>query len=134
VKKVRMMRLLGQRTGTCFQRCVGLDALNGICVTSYDIDEKYGTKYYEHFRAFLRYVQENDLMSAGAMSDPKGDRSLRPHEQDDPDVYLRVVERPTSPVPSTPTKSSPCPPGPWGPRTKTMPSPSPFLWIPKGSP
>jgi 4-hydroxybutyryl-CoA dehydratase/vinylacetyl-CoA-Delta-isomerase len=93
VKKVRMMRLLGHRTGTCFQRCVGLDALNGIYVTSYDIDQKYGSKYHEHFRAFLQYVQQNDLMSAGAMSDPKGDRSLRPHEQDDPDVYLRVVER-----------------------------------------
>jgi 4-hydroxybutyryl-CoA dehydratase/vinylacetyl-CoA-Delta-isomerase len=93
VKKVRVMRLLGQRTGTCFQRCVGLDALNGIYVTSYDIDQKYGSKYHEHFRTFLQYVQQNDLMSAGAMSDPKGDRSLRPHEQDDPDVYLRVVER-----------------------------------------
>jgi 4-hydroxybutyryl-CoA dehydratase/vinylacetyl-CoA-Delta-isomerase len=93
VKKVRMMRLLGQRTGTCFQRCVGLDALNGIYVTSYDIDQEYGSKYHEHFRTFLKYVQQNDLMSAGAMSDPKGDRSLRPHEQEDPDVYLRVVER-----------------------------------------
>ena len=34
VKKVRMMRLLGQKTGTCFQRCVGLDALNALyCIT-----------------------------------------------------------------------------------------------------
>ena len=26
--KVNMLRLLGQKTGTCFQRCVGMDALN----------------------------------------------------------------------------------------------------------
>lgn len=93
VKKVRMMRLLGRCTGTCFQRCVGLDALNGIYVTSYDIDQRYGTKYHERFKEFLHYIQENDVMSAGAMSDPKGDRSLRPHEQEDPDLYLRVVEK-----------------------------------------
>jgi len=38
-------------------------------------------------------VQGNDLMLAGAMSDPKGDRSLRPHQQQDPDVYVHVVEK-----------------------------------------
>jgi len=26
VKKVKLQRLMGQETGTCFQRCVGLDA------------------------------------------------------------------------------------------------------------
>src|SRR6266487_776334 len=28
VKQNRMQRRLGQRTGTCFQRCVGMDAIN----------------------------------------------------------------------------------------------------------
>lgn len=93
VKKVRMMRLLGQKTGTCFQRCVGLDALNGIYVTTYEIDQKYKTEYHERFKKYLKYVQENDLMPAGAMSDPKGDRSLRPSQQEDPDLYLHVVEK-----------------------------------------
>jgi len=93
VKKVRMLRLLGQRTATCFQRCVGLDGLNAVYVTTYEIDQKKGTNYHERFKHFLHYVQENDLMCAGAMSDPKGDRSLKPHEQEDPDVYLRVVEK-----------------------------------------
>jgi len=93
VKKVRMMRLLGQKTGTCFQRCVGLDALNGIYLTSYDIDKKYQTEYHQRFKKYLKFVQEKDLMLAGAMSDPKGDRSLRPSEQEDKDLYLRVVEK-----------------------------------------
>ena len=30
IRKIAMLRLLGQETGTCFQRCVGLDALNTI--------------------------------------------------------------------------------------------------------
>ncbi|MFW6334469.1 MAG: 4-hydroxyphenylacetate 3-hydroxylase N-terminal domain-containing protein, partial [Desulfosalsimonas sp.] len=46
VKKVRMMRLLGQKTGTCFQRCVGLDALNALYVTTYDMDQKLETDYH----------------------------------------------------------------------------------------
>lgn len=67
VKKVRMMRLLGQKTATCFQRCVGFDALNALYITTYDIDKKHGTDYHERFLEFLRYVQKNDLMCVGAM-------------------------------------------------------------------
>ena len=55
VKKVRMMRLLGQKTGTCFQRCVGLDALNALYVTTYDMDQKCGTSYHDNFRQFLTH-------------------------------------------------------------------------------
>jgi 4-hydroxybutyryl-CoA dehydratase/vinylacetyl-CoA-Delta-isomerase len=93
VKKVRMMRLLGQKTGTCFQRCVGLDALNALYVTTYDMDQKLGTGYHDRFKNFLAHVQSKDLMSAGAMTDPRGDRSLRPSKQKNPNAYLRIVER-----------------------------------------
>lgn len=93
VKKVRMMRLLGQKTGTCFQRCVGLDALNALYCITFDMDEKNGTQYHQHFKTFLGYVQENDLMSAGAMTDPRGDRSLRPFEQTSPNAYLHITEK-----------------------------------------
>jgi len=30
VNKVKMQRLCGQKTGACFQRCVGMDAFNAI--------------------------------------------------------------------------------------------------------
>jgi 4-hydroxybutyryl-CoA dehydratase / vinylacetyl-CoA-Delta-isomerase len=93
VKKIQMLRLLGQVTGTCFQRCVGLDALNAAYAISYDIDRQLGTDYHERFRAYLKHVQDQDLMLAGAMTDPKGHRAKRPSEQDDPDAYVRVVER-----------------------------------------
>lgn len=93
IKKVKMQRLLGQKTASCFQRCVGMDAFNAIWSTTYEIDQKYGTKYHENFRKYLEYVQENDLTVDGAMTDPKGDRGLSPSDQKDPDMYLRVVER-----------------------------------------
>ena len=93
VKKSKMGRLLGRETGCCFQRCVGMDALNALSIVTYDIDEKNGTDYYQRFMKYLHYVQENDLTCDGAMTDPKGDRSRGPSDQPDPDQYVHVVER-----------------------------------------
>ena len=92
VKKSKMGRLMGAHTGCCFQRCVGMDALNALSMTTYDIDQEYGSEYHARFLSYLAHVQENDLTCDGAMTDPKGDRSLPPHGQHDPDLYLRVVE------------------------------------------
>ncbi|MBI4336655.1 MAG: 4-hydroxyphenylacetate 3-hydroxylase family protein [Chloroflexi bacterium] len=93
VKKVKMLRLLGRRTGTCFQRCVGWDALNALYNVTYEVDLKHGTQYFQRLTRFLVHVQDADLMSEGAMTDPKGDRSLPPSKQPDPDMYLHVVAR-----------------------------------------
>ncbi len=93
IKKVKMQRLLGQKTASCFQRCVGMDAFNAVYSTTYETDKKYGTSYHKNFLEYLKYCQENDLTVDGAMTDPKGDRSLPPHKQEDPDLFLRVVER-----------------------------------------
>jgi 4-hydroxybutyryl-CoA dehydratase/vinylacetyl-CoA-Delta-isomerase len=56
--KVKMQRLCGQKTGSCFQRCVGMDAFNAMFSSTYEIDKKYGTKYHENFTNFLKMVQE----------------------------------------------------------------------------
>ena len=93
MNKVKMQRLLGQKTAACFQRCVGMDAFNAVFSTTYDIDKKYGTSYHQNFMNFLKRVQENDLTVDGAMTDPKGDRGLAPHAQADPDLFLHVVEQ-----------------------------------------
>lgn len=93
VNKVKMQRLLGQKTAACFQRCVGMDAINAVYSTTYEIDQKYGTKYHENFCKFVAEAQDKDYTIDGAMTDPKGDRSLAPHKQDDPDMFLRVVEQ-----------------------------------------
>ncbi len=91
--KVKMQRLLGQKTASCFQRCVGMDAFNAVFSTTYEIDCAYGTSYHERFRHYMQYVQDMDLVVDGAMTDPKGDRSLSPSEQTDPDMFLRIVKR-----------------------------------------
>ena len=88
-----MQRLLGQKTAACFQRCVGMDAFNAVYSTTFEVDQKYGTTYHDNFKKFMLYSQERDLTVDGAMTDPKGDRSKAPHEQADPDLFLRVVER-----------------------------------------
>jgi 4-hydroxybutyryl-CoA dehydratase/vinylacetyl-CoA-Delta-isomerase len=93
VDKVKALRLLGQQTGTCFQRCVGWDALNSLESTTYEMDRANGSHFHDRFMHYLQYVQENDLVCNGAMTDVKGDRSLRPGQQKDPDLYLHVVER-----------------------------------------
>ncbi|KGL50055.1 4-hydroxyphenylacetate 3-hydroxylase family protein [Porphyromonas cangingivalis] len=90
--KVKMQRLLGQKTASCFQRCVGMDAFNAIYSTTYDMDKALGTEYHERFKKYMEFVQENDLVVDGAMTDPKGDRGLSPSQQEDPDLYLRIVE------------------------------------------
>jgi 4-hydroxybutyryl-CoA dehydratase / vinylacetyl-CoA-Delta-isomerase len=91
VKKTDMGRLLGAMTGSCFQRCVGMDALNALSMATFDIDAKYGTDYNARFIKYLAYVQANDLTCDGAMTDPKGNRSLPPHRQPDADMFLHVV-------------------------------------------
>ncbi|MBT3319966.1 MAG: 4-hydroxybutyryl-CoA dehydratase [Clostridia bacterium] len=93
IKKIKMQRLLGQKTGACFQRCVGMDAANAMFNTTFEMDEKHGTDYHEKFTKYWRYIQQKDYTVDGAMTDPKGDRSLPPTKQIDPDMYLRIVER-----------------------------------------
>lgn len=93
VKKVKMQRLLGQKTASCFQRCVGMDAFNAIYSTTFEVDKAHGTHYHENFKKFMLYCQEKDFTVDGAMTDPKGDRNLPPHKQADPDLFLHIVER-----------------------------------------
>ncbi|MEL7624500.1 MAG: 4-hydroxyphenylacetate 3-hydroxylase family protein [Clostridiales bacterium] len=92
VKKVKMQRLLGQKTASCFQRCVGMDAMNALYSTTFECDIVHNTDYHKNFIAYMKLVQENDWVVDGAMTDPKGDRGLGPSQQADPDLYLRVVE------------------------------------------
>jgi 4-hydroxybutyryl-CoA dehydratase / vinylacetyl-CoA-Delta-isomerase len=93
IKKVKLLRLLGQKTGTCFQRCVGFDGINAVYSVAYETDQKYGTDYLKRFKKWLIYIQDENLMVVGAMTDPKGDRSKGPADQPDPDQYVHVVER-----------------------------------------
>ena len=93
IKKVKLLRVLGQKTGTCFQRCVGFDGINAVYSVTYEIDQKFGTSYFERFKQWLIRIQNENLMVVGAMTDPKGDRSKGPADQPDPDQYVHIVAR-----------------------------------------
>ena len=92
VNQNRMQRKLGQLTGTCFQRCVGMDALNSLYSTTFEIDGKYNTSYHQRLVEFIKLIQTENLVVGGAMTDVKGDRSLSPSQQDDPDLFVHVVK------------------------------------------
>jgi 4-hydroxybutyryl-CoA dehydratase/vinylacetyl-CoA-Delta-isomerase len=93
VMKNRMQRRLGQITGTCFQRCAGLDTISVLHSITYDIDQKHGTGYHARYLDFMRFAQRANIIIGAGMTDPKGDRSKRPSEQSDPDMYLHVTGR-----------------------------------------
>ncbi|HKJ56681.1 MAG TPA: 4-hydroxyphenylacetate 3-hydroxylase N-terminal domain-containing protein [Nitriliruptoraceae bacterium] len=93
VAKHRMQRRLGQATGTCFQRCVGMDAVATLHSVTHDLDAAHDTHYQDRFITFLTRLQRHNLVLAGGMTDPKGDRSLPPRAQVNQDVFLRVVDR-----------------------------------------
>jgi len=93
VMKNKMQRRMGQLTGTCFQRCAGLDTISVLHSITYDIDQKHGTSYHQRYLEFMKHAQTNNLIIGAGMTDPKGDRSKRPSEQADPDLFMRVVKR-----------------------------------------
>jgi 4-hydroxybutyryl-CoA dehydratase/vinylacetyl-CoA-Delta-isomerase len=50
-------------------------------------------QYAQNIERMYKYCRDNDLRGAEVITDPKGDRKRRAHEQDDPDLYVRIVER-----------------------------------------
>lgn len=85
--------LLEASAGYATVKMMGATALQALMVAVRPVDDAHGTSYAERALALLRRYQREDLTSVLAMSDTKGDRSLGPSEQVDPDLYLRVVER-----------------------------------------
>lgn len=92
MRKLEAVRLLCQQTG-CAQRYLTGDALNALFQATYRCDAECATDYYPRLLDYLHKVQAEDLTCAIAMTDAKGDRSARPYQQANPDVYVHVVER-----------------------------------------
>lgn len=94
IMNVRMKRLMFNITGTCTGgRCVGFNAINSLWAATYDMDQELATDYHARLKGWLTNAQREDITLAGALTDPKGDRSKRPLEQKDPDMSLRMVEK-----------------------------------------
>jgi 4-hydroxybutyryl-CoA dehydratase/vinylacetyl-CoA-Delta-isomerase len=93
IKRAQLGNFFTPHHGACVgARCAGTGALNALYATTYEMDEKLGTDYHKRFLKFLKYAQEEDLACSGMVTDAKGDRSLSPGKQPDPDVYLHITE------------------------------------------
>jgi 4-hydroxybutyryl-CoA dehydratase/vinylacetyl-CoA-Delta-isomerase len=93
LNKLEVVRMLCQETG-CAQRYLAHDALNGLAQVAARIDDARGTtENRARFENYLDHVQDEDLSLGIAMTDAKGDRSRKPHQQANPDTYVHVVER-----------------------------------------
>ena len=90
--KLEAVRLVCQESG-CAQRYLSHDGLNAIFQATRRIDANGGKGYHDRFLAYLHRVQDEDLTLGVAMTDAKGDRSLRPGRQANPDVYVHIKER-----------------------------------------
>jgi 4-hydroxybutyryl-CoA dehydratase / vinylacetyl-CoA-Delta-isomerase len=68
---------------------IGSDALLALLA----LRERVGEPYAGRIEAFYERVRAEDLALCVAQTDFKGDRSLPPSKQPNPDAYLRIVER-----------------------------------------
>ncbi|MEP7303021.1 MAG: 4-hydroxyphenylacetate 3-hydroxylase N-terminal domain-containing protein [Caldimonas sp.] len=92
LNKLEAVRLLCQETG-CAQRYLAHDGFSALAQATARIDADTGSRYGERFLAYLHDIQDRDLSIGICMTDAKGDRSKRPHEQANVDSYLHIVER-----------------------------------------
>ena len=93
LNKLEAVRLMCQETG-CAQRYLAHDGLNAVAQVAARIDDAQGsTEHRARFAAYLQTVQQRDLSLGIAMTDAKGDRSLKPHQQANPDTYVHEVSR-----------------------------------------
>lgn len=89
----KMKRWMYRFTGSCTGGlCVGWNAQNVMWNVSALIDKEFGTNYQERLKKWILHSQEKGLVVAGALTDAKGDRSMRPSQQANPDSNLRIKE------------------------------------------
>ena len=94
-RKQDMTRALCRKVGYCIGRCMGIDATNAVNAISFEADKMAPgeTNYHQNFLNWLKNFQEKDQVGSCAQTDVKGERLKRPSQQQDPDMYLRVVEK-----------------------------------------
>ncbi len=90
----RFKREMYQRTGSCTGGlCAGWWGYHVLWAITYEMDQELGTEYHQRVREWGKHFEGRGLVVAGALTDAKGNRKVKPQNQADPDVNLRVVER-----------------------------------------
>lgn len=96
IASMRLKREMFHRTGTCSGGlCVGWNGMNSLWAMTHELMEggNGGGEYHAHLRTWVTKAQANGWIVAGALTDAKGNRSLSPSKQGDPDLYLRRVSQ-----------------------------------------
>lgn len=88
--KREMYRLTGTCTGAL---CAGWNGMNTLWAVTYEIDKVLGTDYHERLKAWVLGAEAEGWTVAGALTDAKGNRSLKASQQPDPDTNVRIVEQ-----------------------------------------
>ncbi|PKP01438.1 MAG: 4-hydroxyphenylacetate 3-hydroxylase [Bacteroidetes bacterium HGW-Bacteroidetes-6] len=90
----KLKREMYRATGTCSGgTCVGWNAQNVMWAVTHDMDKEFGTEYQKRLEKWILSAEQRGILCAGALTDAKGNRSLKPHQQTDLDANLRIVER-----------------------------------------
>lgn len=90
--KLEYVRLVCRETG-CAMRYLTQDGFNALYQSTHRIDADGNSEYHARFLDYMHEVQDGDLTVGIAMTDAKGDRSLRPHQQPNRDSYVHIKER-----------------------------------------
>jgi 4-hydroxybutyryl-CoA dehydratase / vinylacetyl-CoA-Delta-isomerase len=89
----KLKRWMYRFTGSCTGGlCVGWNAQNVMWNITALIDKEFGTNYQERLKKWIINSQGKGLIVAGALTDAKGDRSLRPSQQSNPDSNVHIKE------------------------------------------
>ena len=93
ISNMKLKRENYRRSGTCTGGvCVGWNAQNVMWAVTHEIDAKCGTNYQERLKNWMLHAEKNGLTVAGALTDAKGDRSLKPSQQADQDTNVHITQ------------------------------------------
>ena len=93
IKKAEAGTFTSENLGTCIYRCVGYDCFHSLWSTTWEMDRDLGTSYHPRFLEYLKMVQRKDLSVAGALTEPRGPRSDRAVNWNDPFLSVKVVDK-----------------------------------------
>jgi 4-hydroxybutyryl-CoA dehydratase/vinylacetyl-CoA-Delta-isomerase len=93
MNNANMKREQYHQSGTCQgATCAGWTGINVLWDVTWQMDKDLGTNYHERIRKYWKYMEDNSLTLAGAITDAKGNRSLKPSQQANKDTNLHIKE------------------------------------------
>jgi len=90
---IKVARRVAQVSPTAGYATIGRDELAALYAVSKKMAKGTNGEYHARVTEYVRRFQKEQIMTSAAITDPKGDRRLRPAEQPNKEAYLRVVDR-----------------------------------------